>query len=213
MPHAFNRHPRRLSSLLTPVVRHSTRLGMNLEDLHPELQSIIRQEISANEKILWVGKPRPGALMYASLGLVLFAIPWTAFAIFWVCGASGFKWPTWQGPQSLFPLFGLPFILVGLGMLSSPYWIKRAADRSGYIITNARAVVFSWKLMSAEVSSYSANQLTKMQKKLKPDGSGDIIFDEQSQGSGRYKRIGFIGIDDVKQVEKILREAILHESV
>ena len=184
---------------------------MNIDDLHNDIKPIIIQEVSENEKVLWVGKPRPGALMYAGIGMVLFAIPWTAFAIFWICGASGFKWPTWNGPQSLFPLWGVPFVLVGIGMFSSPYWIKRSADRSGYIITNLRVVIFNWKFKSADVISYNANQLSKLQKKMKADGSGDIVFEEKAEGSGRFKRIGFIGIDDVKSVEHIIRTQILKD--
>ncbi len=185
---------------------------MNIQDLHPELQVLVEREVNPHEKVLWVGKPRAAALILPSIGLVIFGIPWTAFAIFWICGASGFTWPTWHGPQSLFPLFGIPFVLIGFGLLSSPFWIRRSAERSGYLITTKRAIIFNWKFRGADISSYGPSELAKMQKRLKANGSGDLIFDEKAQGSGRYTKIGFIGLEDVKNVELLIRTKILGEA-
>ena len=179
---------------------------MRIEDLHSETQKIVVLEIGQEEKVLWIGIPNTKTAMLASLRMVLFAIPWTAFSIFWICGAAGFKYPTWQGPQSLFPLFGLPFLFIGLGMLTSPYWIKKAAQRSAYIITNRRAICINWKIRSAEIVSFDAARISQMSKKIKSNGSGDIIFDKKEQGSGQYKAIGFIGLDDVKLIEEILKK-------
>ena len=186
---------------------------MRLEDLHPDLQALLANEIGKQEKILWVGRPQAGRLMLAGIIPMLFAIPWTAFAVFWVCGAAGFKWPTWNGPLSLFPLFGIPFVPIGLGMFSSPYWISRSAARSGYVITNNRAICCNWRLMRAEIASYPAAELARLKKSIARNGSGDLIFEERSQGSGRYRKIGFIGLADVNEVERIIRQHILKEAV
>ncbi len=179
------------------------------DHFHIDLQGIIKNELNKDEKILWVGKPNPKSTIIASLGMVLFAIPWTCFAIFWIYGAAGFSMPKWDGPQSLFPLFGIPFVLIGLGMLSAPYWIMRSASRSGYMITNSRVIIFTWRLTGAEIRSYTKDQLVSMQKVVKGNGVGDLIFEEKSDGSGRYKKIGFIGIDDVKSVESIIRSQLI----
>ncbi len=86
------------------------------------LQEKVARELETGEKVEWIDMPVPRFFTPFSTSAFLFAIPWTAFAIFWVCGASGFKIPDFSQGFDLFPLFGVPFILVGLGMLSSPLW-------------------------------------------------------------------------------------------
>jgi hypothetical protein len=144
--------------------------------------------------------------------MVFFAIPWTAFSIFWICRAAGFKWPTWDGPQSLFPLFGLPFLLIGIGMFSAPFWARSSAKNSAYVITNKRAICLNWKFFSADIESFNAEMLQKITKSMSRSGRGDLVFEKKAQGSGRYKRIGFIGIDDVQNVERIILENILTQN-
>jgi hypothetical protein len=68
-------------------------------------------------------------------------IPVTAFAIFWMALASQ-QTKQISGPGSFFPLFGIPFIVVGLGMLSSPLWRGRKALRTVYALTDQRAIIF-----------------------------------------------------------------------
>ena len=55
----------------------------------------------------------------------------------------------------LFPLFGLPFVMVGVGMLSSPFWLRRRAKRTCYALTDRRAILWEagW-FGSVEVRSY-----------------------------------------------------------
>lgn len=87
------------------------------------LQDKVNNELDNDEIIEWMYMPIPHYFKRMSLAMFLFAIPWTAFAFFWIYGASGFEMPDFsKGGASLFPLFGLPFVLVGIGMLSSSLW-------------------------------------------------------------------------------------------
>jgi hypothetical protein len=43
----------------------------------------------------------------------------------------------------LFPLFGVPFVLIGLGMLAAPYWMRRKAQNTVYALTDKRALILS----------------------------------------------------------------------
>lgn len=52
-----------------------------------------------------------------SFALKMFAVCWTAFAVFWTIGASM--------AGGLFGLFGVPFILVGIGQLKTAGFIRR----------------------------------------------------------------------------------------
>ena len=100
--------------------------------IEPELDAILRRELMTGERIVWSGQPNPRKL-YAAFAIWLFAIPWTAFAIwgfaipwtafalFWEAMALFMLWgDTTKTPAAItwsfgivFPLFGLPFIVVG----------------------------------------------------------------------------------------------------
>jgi len=111
-----------------------------------ELDSMIRAELQPSETITWTAGPNPRRMARKAWFLVLFGIPWTGFAIFWMIGAAGFKLPDFSSGEGIahvcFSLFGLPFVLIGLAMLSAPYWAARKAAATAYVITNRRVILF-----------------------------------------------------------------------
>jgi hypothetical protein len=199
--------------------------------LPEELDARVRSELDSGEQLLWVGQPRPSRFARSAIPLVLFGIPWTAFALFWMAGASGIWFAGFGGQKNrppgvgvffgCFPLFGLPFVLIGLGMLSSPYWLQRKAKRTCYALTDRRAIVWeAGSFGSLEVRSYGPAELSKIRRTEYADGSGDLVFEDVitiGPGSGRYpattrQRHGFMGIDQVRQVEELLRKALLSKN-
>ncbi|MEL6109627.1 MAG: hypothetical protein AAFU85_26765, partial [Planctomycetota bacterium] len=74
----------------------------------PKLQEMVWRELDHDERVLWSGMPKPKYFTKRAVGMVLFAIPWTAFALFWIAGAAGFKVPQFNNGADLFPLFGVP---------------------------------------------------------------------------------------------------------
>ena len=176
-----------------------------------ELRQMVDNELNDGESTMWAGQPKPSKLALKSLPIVLFAIPWTAFAVFWICGASGFKMPDFsKGGFSFFPLFGLPFVLIGLGMLSSPFWMMKKAKGTVYVLTDKRAIIFEggWR---TNIRSLGPDQLRDLSRKQRSDGSGDIVFKKEisynNQGNNMpVKEIGFLCIDNVKEVEDKIRE-------
>jgi hypothetical protein len=152
-------------------------------------------------------------------------------------------WPGDPGParekepgfsfHDLFPLFGIVFVVVGLGMLCSPLWMIHKARTTAYLVTDRRAIIFQggW---STHVRSFGPSALGQLERREKGDGSGDIILAKEAHyteghytagyysgtpgrgghyvpGSwmpGRWstKEIGFFGIPQVKHVEQLLRE-------
>lgn len=49
---------------------------------------IVLNELASGEKLLWCNRPDAGRAARSTMGIFLFAIPWTAFAIFWVTMAT-----------------------------------------------------------------------------------------------------------------------------
>ncbi|MCC6909721.1 MAG: PH domain-containing protein [Phycisphaerales bacterium] len=173
------------------------------------LQHAVSAELSDGEQVLWQAQPIPGLYIRRSWPAVLFAIPWTAFAVFWMFGAAGFKMPTFSSGADLFPLFGIPFVLIGCGMFCSPLVLRRKARRTVYVLTDRRAIIITG-LLSLDVQSFPPDQLGQIRRRQRRDGSGDLIFrteiDYDSDGDRTRRYIGFLAIPDVKSVEHSVRD-------
>ena len=174
------------------------------------LRDMVDREMDQGERLVWAGQPNARRFVLRALPIMLFAIPWTAFAIFWMWGASGFGEPS-ELPRgfSLFPLFGLPFVLIGLAMLSSPLWAIRKARRTVYAVTDRRAILFLGG-RGTTIRSFGPDRMGGLRRKQRADGSGDILFEPTLPfHAGAHPRMaggGFFGIANVKEVESLLRD-------
>ena len=180
--------------------------------------ALARAELRSGERMTWTGQPLPGRLARKGIPPMIFGIPFTAFAIFWITMATaGTSHMHSHGggdgvPRAFnfFPLFGLPFLLVGLGMLTSPFWMYRRARRVVYVLTDQRAIIFDagfWNRLT--VRSFDPERLHDLRRTQNSDGSGDLVFDRQWNWNGRNGRqatdIGFLAIPDVKRIEDAVR--------
>lgn len=174
------------------------------------LEVVVEGELYEDERVKWTGQPKASRLVWKALPAVLFGIPWTAFALFWTWGAGGgmgeegfkdgFNW---------FGLFGVPFILIGFGMLSSPIWVYRKAKKTVYVVTDRRAIIFE-KGFSVQIRSFEGQRLGEVTKRVRADGSGDIVFEcgiKRSRGDNNsgVTEIGFFGIERVNEVEDMVK--------
>jgi hypothetical protein len=184
-----------------------------------ELASLVESELTKGERIVWTGQPIPSRFARSSIPIVLFGIPWTAFAIFWVAAASGFRFPAFSHVFGFFVLFGIPFVLIGLGMLSSPFWMLHQASRIVYVITDRRALIIQRGLLGqVTVRSFEPASLTEVTRTQYADGSGNLIFLREYRTADRFSRfgpdgryagpipVGFLAIPDVKGAEDRIRE-------
>lgn len=169
----------------------------------------VRRELDAGESIRWMEQPIPRFFSAGTVALFLFAIPWTAFAVFWICGASGFKTPDFRHGFDFFPLFGLPFVLIGLGLLSSPVWAYRKALKMVYVITSRRAISFEggW---TTTIRSYRPEQLAGAYRRERRSGVGDVVLGQKvwtdSDNDRRSQDIGFMNVRDARRVERLIQE-------
>jgi hypothetical protein len=186
---------------------------INQANLTHDQQAQIESELKPGESIVWLGQPKANRFAWQTLPIVLFGIPWTAFALFWTAMAfvgtrkmkgddamsTGFRW--------FFPLFGPPFVLIGWGMLSAPFWAKRKARRTIYAITDRRAISFEGG-QGTTVRSYAPDQLGELERKENRDGSGNVIIRRVSwrDGDGDSHRswVGFFAVPNVREVEALL---------
>lgn len=116
----------------------------------------------------------------------------------------------------VFPLFGVPFALVGLGLMLSPVWLRRKLKRTGYALTNRRALLIEGGLFGSRlVKSYAPEDLSDLERVERANGSGDLVFERvatrvQSDDGRRVRTAprGFLAIPDVRDVERLLRETL-----
>lgn len=179
--------------------------------IHPDVERLFSDELQPGESVAWSAAPAPSRMSRKSLPLVLFGLPWTAFAVFWMFAASGFKLPDFSGPGHFFPLFGLPFVLIGIGLLSSPFWMGRKARRTGYYVTNRRALLIEKQAFRGfKVRSFYPRELGKLERVQLADGSGDIILERiyraGAKGGNQVVEVGFYGVPEVRSVERLLAQ-------
>ncbi len=177
----------------------------------------INRQLDPGEGLLWSGSPQPGRMAASALPASAFGIPFTAFAVFWMYMAFSMTSHSRSpgGPWILFPLFGTPFLLIGLGMLTAPVWAFLAAGRTIYAVTNKRALIVT-NLFATSVKSYVHSEIHDVQRVERADGSGDLYFASRDvvtqRGGIIHQRIGFVGIPDVKSVEQLVRSRLQQEA-
>ena len=213
---------------------------MQLEELPENLRARISPELEPGEKIFWMDQPRPGTgFSWWLMAPSLFAIPWTGFTLFWIAGAVGIFDKGWAAFQQfdiqrvLFGAFGIPFLLVGVGMFLSPFWAgnrrRKAARDTVYLITDRRALILNAGYLGDSllgslaggavlglgksrylVTSYPPDKLGNIQRIQREDGAGDLAFGEtiltsESNSERTATRDGFFSVPEAREVEKMLR--------
>lgn len=178
-----------------------------------ELDQRMNQELEGGEIIEWKGMPVPRFFRAEAMIPFFFAIPWTAFAIFWMCGAAGFKIPDFsQGfsPFMLFPLFGLPFVFIGLAMLSAPIWSYLKDKKTLYAITDKRVIILTGG-RSYEFKSIRPEQIKELTRRERTE-TGDLIIAHKvwrdSDNDERSQEIGLFNIPEVRNAQSALQRLI-----
>ncbi|MFG0285671.1 MAG: hypothetical protein ACF8R7_14730 [Phycisphaerales bacterium JB039] len=185
----------------------------------PERDPRISAELEDGEQLIWAARPLPRLMSRRAWPIAIFGVPFLGFAIFWTVGAA---WGISQagsagnGPPGfaiIFPLFGLPFILVGLGLVTAPFWSRRAARKTLYALTDRRAILWEGGFRGQKVTSFGPEILDEMSRTQRDDGSGDLIFRQREVYTGsdrrsRAKSEGFLAVHAVRDLEKLVRQTI-----
>lgn len=187
-------------------------MSAGLLKLAPELQARVKAELKPGEVVNWAGQPLPRRYAAKAGWSWLFFIPWTAFAIFWIGGAARFRVPSFTEPQDFFALWGLPFVAIGVAGLTSPLWLRLAAARVVYVVTNQRAFSIEGR-RSLIVRNYLPAQLGTMTRRERGDGSGDLILALEpyagNRGLTNTRERGFFGVAEVRLVGRLLEDLAL----
>jgi hypothetical protein len=103
----------------------------------------------------------------------------------------------------VFPIFGLPFLFVGLGIVLAPLWAFLKGGSTVYAVTNQRVMIITGG-STRSVKSITPADIASVEHRERPDGSGDIVI--QTTGTTRTNnstmqiKVALLGISNVKQV-------------
>lgn len=180
------------------------------EVLPPEIEYQVHDRLIGNEQVVWWGQPlaeevgrRFGPASLIGLGIIGIAIYWTSSQIREALRQAE---PSWA-----MAWLGLPMFLVGLGVLCVPLLATVVAEKTWYVLTNGRAMVFhGMPLGLRSISDYYPAQLRDMVCAENEGGIGDLVFERvesaDADGIPQTKEYGFLGIENVRDVENLIHE-------
>ena len=103
-----------------------------------------RREMRPHERLVWADRPTPSGRGAPALGRIAFGLVFGGFAAFWTSAA----WLMTRGVSSgafgvFFPLFGVPFIAVGAGMVVAGIRSWREGGATVYALSDQRVLIIS----------------------------------------------------------------------
>lgn len=174
--------------------------------------------LAPGERILWQGRAEPGVDWPALIDMrTPFGLFFAGFACFWMWMAASMGAP---GP---FPLFGLPFLLVGLHLaFGRVFWDALTRRSTHYTLTDRTAFIASAPFGKRKLERWTLRP--GMALVLDDGDPGAVWFDQittpysSNFGPGRSRRyygprstsrrIGFDRIAGARQVYGLMRQAI-----
>jgi hypothetical protein len=194
-----------------------------MQNLNPDEQRHLQNELHNGESLLWVGKPNTSVIFHPSdWFLIPFSLLWGGFAIFWEGGVTGlFGLGNGNPSPSFFMLWGIPFVLIGQYLIWGRFfyaaWKK---TRLIYAVTNRRVLVLALPPRTKTISSF-IDRLPAVDKELRSDGIGTLKFglisnspwagrgNNNTPWDGLYLSSGipvFVDIDDAASVCAIVAD-------
>lgn len=185
---------------------------MNITDVQLRAQS----ELQSGESLYWSGSANPGRSALTALPAAIFGLPFAGFALFWILQASHAtnlmsknSHNSFVSGFSVFPLFGLPFLLIGLAIIFAPLWVYLKAKSTVYAVTSRRILVISGG-KNRDVKSITPADIASVEHIERPDGSGDIVLmtnmlQRRNNNIAVPMKVALCGVPNVKQVaEQVL---------
>jgi hypothetical protein len=180
---------------------------MNPGDAQLRAQS----ELQSGESLYWTGTADPGRAALGALPAAIFGIPFAGFALFWITQAyhatsamSKSSHNAFTSGFQVFPLFGVPFLLVGVGIILAPLWAFLRGGSTVYAVTNERVMVITGT-STRSVKSFTPADILSVEHRERPDGSGDIVLvtNAMTRGNNNFVspvKVALCGVPNVKQV-------------
>jgi hypothetical protein len=171
---------------------------------------VVQREMRRGERPVWAGRPVAGTGRRMALARLRLGLAFTGFSLFWIAAAYAItRGGDFDLVGMLFPLFGLPFVLVGLVIIASSVNVWRRLNATVYGISTDRVLLINdrprYRMRAVDLAA-----LTGSERVERKDGTGDLALVD---GKGAYggKREWLFGVEDISRVsaeyERYRREA------
>lgn len=163
--------------------------------------SIARAEIPRGERVIWADRAVASGRTWGSWGIVGFGLVFAGIGALWTLLA-------WAGTSSneglwrFFPLFGVPFVAIGLGVATSPFWARRVGGATIYALSDRRAFSISGRCTRV-VRTIELDQIGNLHHVERDGGAGDIYFDGafgDDPGAKLLRLRDMFGVPNVRRV-------------
>lgn len=179
---------------------------LTIAELPEKLKNRVHHELERGERVQWLETAVPHFLDGSSTLKFLVSLPCTGFSIYWMVEAAK---TAQQDGFRFFYLFGLPFLLIGLGLMSSPILVYFQSSWTVYLLTSHRAIVIQYRWWKTVTWSFFPEEINTVFRKDLWSGTGDVILGRRewldSEGSVRGEDLGFLGVREAKEVERQVR--------
>lgn len=169
-------------------------------------QALLARQLAPGERLIWSGSPKT---LHGPRGANrVFAVFFLGFACIWELGALQALTVGAGLFGIVFPLFGVPFILVGLKLLF-PQLGGPKPEEIVYAVTDQRVLVVTRN----RVSAWDRNSIQSLEKRYYRDGTGDLVlfngqvrtYYHRGRTHSRSITMEFSGLADVDAAEAALR--------
>ncbi len=181
-----------------------------IHDFPQDLRTAAEAALMSGEAPVWTGRPSPARAFLGTVLIWLFAIPWSAVSFFFFGAALGALTglATIKGAEGgmawFFLLFSLPFVAIGLGLLSLPFLAAHEAQRTAFLVTDRRVLQVS-SGAGRNVKGLAAAALRGAETRIGADGRGRVKalgpIGRDSDGDRASDEIAMIGVDDAAGAE------------
>jgi hypothetical protein len=156
----------------------------------------ISRRLTRGERLIWWDRPDRAGFAKRELNFgTSFGVFFCLFAVFWMTQAS-------KAPGPFF-LFGLPFVLIGIWMVTTPLRAYWNASRMAFALTDRRALIVS----GANVTARPLEHVSFVETESAADGRGNVLFinEQGSFAPNNYnqpmmRKSGFIAVADAERV-------------
>ena len=111
----------------------------------------------------------------------------------------------------VFPLFGLPFVLIGLGMMGAPFWAWWKARRTVFVLSDQR-VATALAGRTFNVASVDLAWIASVHRQEKRNGSGTLNHGmgpcRDFDGDKVKKTVVTTGVPDIAELERLIAGTI-----
>ena len=185
---------------------------MKLSDTNLSVQDRewVERELPPGEELLLVCKPATTLWKPGYAYRMFFATLWNGF-LFGILGMLFINHITLEEiiekPAILLLFLGmLPFYLIGIGLIISPWWERENDRRTVYVLTNRRAIVLRPSMIRRRPTCRRFPLTHNLIKEVREyrKGRGDIVMDyDEHHGRNGTTLMpkGFLHVDNVRELE------------